>query len=218
MAREYQPVPETAQLVIELQVDAQKVFQTFYFQKAGGWDQGDLESLTAAAAVWWSTSAADFFTTAVQQTRITATDLSSLNSLRYVDATSPPATGTIVGDYVPLNACLSIHLDIGNRGRGRNGRTFWPAIPEAQVTANTHDSITAGQIVTSLQTLKADVASATGGVMVIPHRKVGDTWLPIAVPQPVISISYRDLSIDSQKNRLPGHKRHKRKPVPAPAP
>lgn len=206
-----QPVPGTVQVQMQESVDGQAIFQTFYFASVSPWEMGDLQSLADAAASVWDTDFAPLFPAGLTLNRVVVTDLSSLTGDRYVKALSPVSPGTGVGDYLPLNATLAIHLDIGNRGRGKNGRTFWPALLESSVTGDTASTAFGAAAVTAIEALQTACEAINGCHMAIVSRWLDGAKRPNGQEYPVVSVSVRDLSIDSQKDRLPYHKRKKAK-------
>jgi hypothetical protein len=69
----------------------------------------------------------------------------------------------------------------------------------------------ADEIVAALNTLRTDIGAVTGSDgLCIPHFVVDKIRPPTVGNSLVVSYSYSDLYIDSQRDRLPFHKKHKK--------
>lgn len=47
-----------------------------------------------------------------------------------------PANGGILGDSLPSNCCFLFHKNVAGGRKSRNGRMYWPGVPESSATLN----------------------------------------------------------------------------------
>jgi hypothetical protein len=98
------------------------------------------------------------------------------------------------------------------RGRGTAGRTFWVGLAEDDVQGNQILSVPLGNIISALQTLNTSVITlGTFDGLCIPHMGwPGHEHNPAACRLVASYLTTNDL-VDSQKDRLPFHKKRKKK-------
>jgi hypothetical protein len=172
-----------------------------------------LDALNAIIQTWladiWA-STASIRWSAVQ---IVLTDQNSLNGPRRSYPIEPTIDGTDGGVAMPANATLAVKADTGTRGRGKNGRLYWIGLTDTVVTGSSVNAAYANSLATGLDALNTAVAATapfTG--LVVPHLVVGGIRPPVATSSPIVGFAITDFTVDSQRDRLPGHKRHKRRP------
>lgn len=144
---------------------------------------------------------------------IICTDLTTINGPRSSFAVAVP--GELEADSLPANATLAIKADIGTRGRGKNGRVFHVGLCELQVTANTVGTVALSSIVGAYEALRTAIeADADYEGLAVPHFVVDGQRPPIAGKDRVRRYVAANNLIDSQKDRLPNHKKRKRTATP----
>jgi hypothetical protein len=104
---------------------------------------------------------------------------------------------------MPNNVSFAIKLSTGNSGRSGRGRSFWPVFTEAQVTGNKVNAATRAGILSAYSTLNDAVAFQGEFLLSVITRYTANTLRPVAVAQPVQSISTTDDIVDSMRRRLP---------------
>jgi hypothetical protein len=183
----------------------------YHVHKASAWSAPEINDLLTVFSDWESTTAKSKRSDQVQLVRLTGTDLTSLTSDRVDIALVAPIAGTNVSPVMPANVTFAVKANIGERGKGRNGRTFWIGLAENKCLNNSIDETAAGDIQTALNTLITDVLSGPPAANLgIIHTQAAGLPISPASFTPILTFTYTDLFLDSQKNRLPGHKRHKR--------
>lgn len=206
--------PNIVQVQMIYTSGGEKVENVFHVHKDSTWDLTDLGSLAAAFESWEATTGSQYRSEQVSLIRIVATDLSSLTSGRVDQQLAVTVDGQDVSPVLPNNATFAIKNNIGERGRGRNGRVFWIGLAENQVIGSTIDTTVADNIQSALNTLQTDIAAAVpGAALGVMHRPPGDPPSGVATFSATQNFTYTDLTLDSQRDRLPGHKRHKRQVV-----
>jgi len=177
------------------------------------WTETDLDNIKTILQTWEDATASTLRNDAVSLYEIVATDLTSLFGIRKSYEVSPPIPGTLANP-LPANVTVSVKASIGRRGRGTNGRTFWIGLAEGQTTGDSIATLAATGIVAALNSLK-DLVAAEAPIegLCIPHFVVGGSRPPSVQADIVSEYLLSDFYLDSQRDRLPGHKKHKRYPI-----
>lgn len=137
---------------------------------------------------------------------ITVTDASRENGYQKVVSLGSSAGG-YTGAALPGNACMVVTLHTAQAGRQGRGRVFCMDMAQNNINDNETwktDIITAMQ--SAWQNL-ADADSEATGYQFAVGSRVGLCSFPVTS---VVTHDY----VGNQKDRLPGHRRHKRTPAP----
>lgn len=208
-----QVAPKVARFELKYAIPDNGIENVFHARStAGTWDATTMDAVEAAFVAWFSTTAYQYLSNQLGLIEVIATDLTSLSGIRRVYPIEPALNGNISSGYLPANVTFAVKANIGTRGRGQNGRVYWATLCDDQVSFQTVNKTNADEIVAALNTLRTDIASVTGcDGLCIPHFVVGGVRPPSVGNSLVTSFSYSDLYIDSQRDRLPFHKKHKKK-------
>lgn len=211
-----QVVPGVVEIRMQYKSDGEKCENVYHVEHgAGEWSETDLEHLATLFLTWEDEVGKLHRSNEVVLYQVIATDLTSLSGFRLVIAPDIPPVGFLTGQVLPNNATLAVHADIGTRGRGKSGRIFFIGLNELDVDGNSVDAGLGGFIEDDLNTLRTRVQAAdVSWHMCVPHRVVGNVRPPSASFTDIRSWGLTDFSIDSQKLRLPFHKKHKRRVLP----
>ena len=174
------------------------------------WSESEMDAVEAAFVTWFTTYFSTVLSDQLSMFEIIGTDLTSLAGIRKAYGIDPALDGNLNAEYLPANVTFALKADIGKRGRGTSGRIFWPSIVDTQVVNNALDLTVAGSFITvmgHLITAMQGVAGMDG--LVVAHFVVGGARPPSVAGSPVIKYAYSDLWLDSQRDRLPEHKKHK---------
>jgi hypothetical protein len=106
-------------------------------------------------------------------------------------------------DTLPNNVTWAIKFNTANRGRSGRGRNYIIGLTKPKVAANLLNPITAGQFVDGYLDLLTDLA-ASDWEWVVYSRFEDKVERTTGLAQPVVSVSFADLILDSQRRRLPG--------------
>lgn len=207
------PVISSNTLQVQMQYDSggETVENVYHVHKASAWSGGDMQLIADAFENWETATASVIRSEDVDCIRITVTDLTSLTSGRIDEQLTTAIQGQLTSPVLPNNVTFALKGTISGRGRGRAGRTYWIGLAESQVFASNLDTAAATAIVTAMNTLINDVATAvTGALLSVMHLFVGGVYQTNAPTSPILAYVYTDLITDSQKDRLPKHKAHKR--------
>lgn len=210
----YQPARGVAEVRMRYLLDFENTENVYHVEHGSldPWPLADMEDLASTFEAWESTDGSTVRSVSAHLIEVVVTDLTSLTTQKVTRPTSPVITGAIGGDSLPNNATIAIKADINNRGRGKSGRVFWIGLAESQVTGNAINTAARDAIVLALNNLRADVLALDPAYhMVVVHRKENNIRPAEASWSAIASFSTTDSTIDSQKNRLPNHKRRRRR-------
>lgn len=178
----------------------------------------DLNLLGAEIATWLETEWAPLASSDWTATEVVLTSLDSITGPRISIPISPPIPGEVIVPAAPANVTIAIKEDIGIRGRGTAGRIFWVGFAQTQVDTNLVDSSVATAILVALNNLATTISGMIGFEgLCVPHKTVAGVHPNPASSTVVQRFLLTNLSTDSQKDRLPFHKKRKIK-VPTPTP
>lgn len=209
----FQPVPDTALVQLMMATGGITAQNTLYFRKVGGWDQATLELLAEQCVLQWDTFVAPVTTADWALVEAIATNQETTDGTKRIWKPAAPIQGDVVSSTAPANVSFAVKFGVPRRGRGISGRVFVTGLDEEQVGAGSIDSALADLIVNAWRDMCGAVETNAGCEHVVVHRVVNGVRLAEAVPEAVSSYSYTDLSLDTQKLRLPNHKKAKR-PTP----
>lgn len=207
------PVPHCVKVELRHLIDGQNVWNTFYAQCPSEPDATEIEEMLLAAQTYWHANWASEFGAGVTLQEIVGTSLTSLDGARVVLSVSPPDVGTNIADVLPLNATIAIKRSVGHRGKGRSGRVYWPQLREDQVSGDRVNGTELDGIVNKCEGMGAAIAGAGPDITLdcVAHQSGSHA----GTSEPIITYSASDDYIDSQRDRLPRHKRHKKPRTPS---
>jgi hypothetical protein len=183
----------------------------YHAHKDSAWTLTEVADLASLFRDWEEVTASPLRAGQVSLTRITATDLTGPTGQRADVVIDPPIAGGAAGPILPANVTWAVKANIGERGKGRNGRTYWIGLSEDMVILSQMDPTIGADIVAALNTLRTTLPASTLACdLGIIHQYVAKVHITPAPFSPIVVWSATDLLIDSQRDRLPGHKRHKR--------
>jgi hypothetical protein len=208
----YIPTPNVAQVVQYFSSGVSNAANVYHVLKeAGAWTIAELNAMLDVFEAWENLTAAPSRAIETACTGFKITDLTSLSGgsifrgVSIVGGDAHPAS--------PANTTFAIKLGTGKRGRGTNGRVFWYGLTEDSVDYYSMTSVAADSLLAIVTALIADVTAVTGFLLTVPHSVVAGVKINPRTNDPVLNASYTDLFLDSQKDRLPGHKRQRRHTV-----
>jgi hypothetical protein len=207
-----QVITDTVRIEINYAMQNNNAANVLHAHYTGTVGYAELDALELVIAGWltsdWAPLASDMW----EATSIDLIDMGSLTGVRKSYPLSPPTQGTNVSQALPANATLAIKADIGRRGRGVNGRTFWVGLAEDGVQGNEVLTTISDDIISAMQTLNTNViTTGTYDGLCIPNMGwPGHTHNPAACNL-VASYLVTNNLIDSQKDRLPFHKKKKKR-------
>lgn len=210
----HQDVTRTVAIEMRFFLGSQNAQNTLHALCATTPGLADLNDLGAVVDAWIETQWAPIASEDWQATEIVLTSLDSITGPRRSIPISPAVPGEVSFDAMPANATIAVKEDIGRRGRGTSGRIFWIGLAESQVNGNQVEAAAATAIVAALEQLRTDVEGLTNFEgLCVPHLVVAGVPQDPATSSLVQQFVLTNLYMDSQKDRLPFHKKRKLPPV-----
>jgi hypothetical protein len=173
-----------------------------------------LDDIAAIIIAWFTTDWAPSASIGWLANEVVMTGLNSLADPRKSYPIEPPIGGSDASAELPANVTVAIKEDVGHRGRGLAGRVFWVGLASGSTVGDLLTNAAGVALIMAMDNLKANIALVPGveGICV-PHLVVGGVRPPTATSDLVTTFLLTDNTLDSQRDRLPGHKKHKRPPV-----
>lgn len=182
-------------------LDGERAENTFNYKVTGTIDVAKLNAMATTYATWAAANVAQFTDTALLLL-VYMRDLTTQFGLTLDFTPTSTIQGTNASGLLPNNVTFALKRETGLAGRKNRGRIYWLGVNSNQRGApQTLLSATANAWVGLLNNLMNSQASSNSAQEVIYHRALG-------TGTPVIGYTYTDLTLDSQRRRLPGHNRH----------
>lgn len=203
--RPFIPAPLTAQVEMRYLQGGEPVENVYHVKGTSEWTATTLGALATAFENWEVAHA--------QSRRHSTTTLLSVKAIALVAAdgafiiSSVDIVGTATGIELPNNATIALKAETGLRGRSRRGRTYWIGL-----STDMTDSLNRNQLVDAWRIALLDAmnqltitAFPNGGQLVVASFAANNAWRSTALLTPITGYTLTDVTIDSQRRRLPHH-------------
>lgn len=198
------PVSDTIEVDMRMRLDGQRIENTLYFFKIGGWASADVPVVYNAMLLWWNAELAVPLSNQLTLAEIGIVDLSSDSGFSYdIPTPVPNPAGDSAEPPLPNNVALCVSFRTAGRGRSRRGRNYVPGLVRTSVNNNTVDNTTAGTISDAYNELLT-VAPTFDGVWVVVSRYEDGAPRVAGITTPITAATIVDHTVDSQRRRLPG--------------
>jgi len=198
------PVSDVVMAEMRMLLYGQKIENTLYFTKAGGFDLSEAAALNNILLLWWTEEYADGVSEDLSLREIVITDLSTETSFSLVSpAPTPNPTGAQSGGALPGGSALCVSFRTTSRGRSFRGRNFVSGIPRSGSTGNQVNS----DIITLIEVAYQDLISLVADMdatWVVVSRFTDGAPRVAGINTRVNSVTVVDTNIDSQRRRLTG--------------
>lgn len=205
----FQPAPNVVEIVLNFQGENQDMVNVFHAHYAVRPTFADLQTLGDEIIDWQATYLAPRRSNQVYFNSVRLTDLTDQNTAPVIRQPANAVPGGFAGDWLPFNSTWCVKWLSAGRGRGKQGRTFHVGLAEGQVNGNYVRNDEAAAILNAYNQLRLMVTDGADRQLVILHRTSGGSTLPEATFTPVVGVGASDNTIDSQRTRLPNHKRRR---------
>jgi len=204
------PVLNTALVEVRMTLDGQHVENTMFAEQSIPWTDSLLGILCGVVKDWWIASYAPIVSDLVELREIVATDQTTATSGQF-SLPSAGETGGFPGGSAPSNVSYAVSFRTALRGRSFRGRNYIVGIPLSQLSGVNNvlsvysDNAVAAYAAFGEALLVEDmhwvVVSRFSGVNPSTGKPIPRT---AGVTTPVITVIATDLTLDSQRRRLPG--------------
>lgn len=212
----HQNVTDTVQVDINYAMQGNNASNVIHITYTPAVSLTDFDAMSSAIAGWLTSHWKPLAAAEWSVTSLVFTDLNSASGPRKAYPLDPPIVGSAAFDPLPANATLAIKFDIGQRGRGTAGRIFWVGLNEDQVDGNTVSGAAMVAILGALDALQTAITTVGSPWvdLAVPHRTVNKVHPNPAVSSGVVGFLATNNLIDTQKDRLPFHKKRRKPRTP----
>jgi hypothetical protein len=204
------PVPDTVMVEAVFELHGQVVENTYYFVSAVPWTEVNITSLLDELRIVITSTLLPLLSSAITLVRMVGTLLDAADALKIVMAVPAGAAGGQASAGLPNNSAYVVTFNTTGRGRSGRGRNYISGLCTVQETdANTVTSAFRTGLLAFYSELKA-AASEIAATMVVVSRFSGvdadGKPIPrtVGVTKAITSFTTADLTLDSQRRRLPG--------------
>lgn len=197
----YQPVENTVMVELRATLNGEPIENTLYFFSEDGVTLTNMGVLAAYVDDWWFAEMKSLISPAYVYRETYITDLTTETGPTLTSTANAALTGSNVnGSALPGNVAFALSFRTPNRGRSGRGRNYIGGLTEGDVTANS--------LATSRADSFRDAYSAFLSEALFPYR-----WVVVSryhdgvlrsegLVQPVSTVLYTDLKIDTMRGRL----------------
>ena len=199
------PIPNTAMVELRMTQGEQLIENTFHVEKEGVLTVSDLENIGDAFVAWFDAHR-NLVIGTVTLREVAIRDLTTASSIGIIYGSGLPLAGLLAGSAMPNSTTIAVKWGTGLSGRSFRGRTYHIGLAESQVSNNSIENATVVGLLASYNNLLSLVSSA-GYTMVVASRVSNGSPRTTGVTTPILSASFADITVDSQRRRLPGRGR-----------
>lgn len=199
------PADNVAQVAARYTVSGQQVENTLYFEHTSEPDEAALLVIATFVGSW-----RDTFLKAIQGAHCSfreayAVSLQTAFSPTATYTPASPIAGTYSGTPLPNNTTLAVSFRTNGRGRSARGRNYAVGLTETALSSTLGQAVQAtyaADIIEAYEYLLTDTPADWSWVIV--SRYVNGSPRANGLVIPVTNVILTDLTVDSQRRRLPG--------------
>lgn len=196
-------VPDTAKVAIEFLQGAQRIINTLYFHKTGGWDATALDVLAEDVAGWVTGSLLPLLISAFEFWSVTATDQGVEDGEQGIYTPAAPVDGGVTSSVNPNHTAVAVTFRTIRTGRSYRGRNYVAGLPGSALLDEVHVSSAFASNIAAAYAELDTVETASDCTHVVASRQHNLVARVTGVVEPVIAYSC-DTSVDSMRRRLAG--------------
>lgn len=199
------PALNVAMCSLRYTVSGQQAENTLYFEFASDPDEAALQDISGYLVTWRDTYLKEIQGLHCLFREVYAVSMTTGFSPTFTNVVSPEVAGTYTGTPLPNNVTLAISFRTSGRGKSSRGRNYALGLTESSLSSTLGQSVQttyAADLVAAYNALF--VGLPTDWTWVIISRSVNGAPRANALITPVQSVILTDLTIDSQRRRLPG--------------
>lgn len=199
------PVPNTVQVEVVYELDSQVVENVLYFEMTSAPTLTEVNALLDEIRAAIVDQLLPLLHNSIQLVRLVGTLLTEIDSFGSILTVVPAVPGgNSTSTSLPNNATFAVQFATALRGRSFRGRNYVPGIPAtARGTPNLLTSAFRDDILDAYQTI-CQAPASDGWTHVVVSRSSGGVDRAEGVTTPVTAYTAADLTLDSQRRRLPG--------------
>lgn len=199
--------PQVVKVTIEAELDGQQILNSLWWAKSDSspsWTQPEVAQIVNVVGQWTLAELATCQVSSLAYRRVRGQHW--VGDGGFYAEESLVGSGTNTDEPLPNNVAVCVSASTGKAGRGFHGRFYVAGVPGTSVDGNS-----------VLVSYRTDLEVAFGslitgepfsGFLNVVYSQVLDGAPRLAgVATPVLQWSLRDLTVDSQRRRLPGRGR-----------
>lgn len=197
------PAENCVSVELRYSLFGENVENTLFFYNPDGVNLTNMATLAGEIDDWWDTQLRPLQSTAVTYRETYVTDLTSVTSPTYsstVNAGLAGAKAASAGQPGSVTFCITFAT--AARGRSGRGRNYAVGLVEGDITGNLLVNTQADALVAAYEQLLTLFSFPYDWVVLSSYT--GGAPRTERLVQPVQSVRYADLAIDSQRRRLAG--------------
>lgn len=204
------PVANVALAELRMTLESQDVENTLWFRFGSTPTAAMLTDLNNELLAWWIDAYAPLVSTAVSLREIVCTDQTSATGPQVSLPAPPGSDGTDSAPPLPNNVTLAVSFRTALRGRSFRGRNYIVGITEDSNTGSEVTGAYASAVSAAYEQLLSGGGVLGDEIWVVASRFSGVDVNGHPIPRvagistPITSVVVVDLTIDSQRRRLPG--------------
>lgn len=201
------PALGVAKVELRSTLDDQQVENTLFFYLGANPVDSDFETLGDELVTWYSTSVVPNLSTEFVFREAYVTDLTSQSSPTFTRTPVAPVPGQNGSPVLPSNVAFTVSFRTNGRGRSSRGRNYISGLTDVQVAGNELSALIANTFVSAYEELLPGGGALTNGVWGVLSTISNGAPRATGLFQNITTVLYTDLTIDSQRRRLPGRGR-----------
>lgn len=197
----FQPVPDCARFaMVHDDSTGHFAINVLYFKNTTQWALPELITACNTLKDAWIAQAMPLMASTARLLRIESRGERAQTDVSYQLSLTPPASGGVNSDPLPLQCAFCVTHLSGFTGRSSRGRTYFPFVAEVDQQGGLISGTRAAQYVGALEYIKSQM-DAIGWTHVIVSRYSGGVKRATAETLNVIGYRVRDTEIDTQRRR-----------------
>lgn len=197
------PVPQTARAVLRYTIFGQTVENVFHWTQATDYDATDCAVLAAAIVTAYDTEWKHLLSSDVVLNDVTVTGIDTVSGAQAVAPAGITGTHATAG-FETIGNTLCFKFGSAQAGRSYRGRMYWPQLISTMVANNEVNTTDAGILLAAVNDFFDAVNSDAGMQHCVVSYQNDCEWRTTGVATSVISYTYTDRRLDSQRRRLSG--------------
>lgn len=205
----FQPCPGIASAELLFIQSGEPIENVMHFSTVGDWTSVTLQSLGDTLLQWWTDELSPLVSVETQLAGIVCTNLGDIEGPQTLSAPDAPLFGLVNSGAAANNVTWAIKQGTAKLGRCFRGRTYHVGLTESVVDHSTVLLAHAALLITAYTAIPGAVVDVPAIPVVLSRRSEGSRREE-GLGEPLTYYNYTDLNTDSQRCRLPGHRRKRR--------
>jgi hypothetical protein len=207
-AMAFVPATDVVQANLRFTLLDQQIENTLYFGfDNGGVQPSDMQTLGTDLISWWGTNVGPHVLDDLVMREVYLTDLTTQTAPTVTVVPGNNTTGDGTADPLPNNVALCVSFRTEGRGRSARGRNYVSGFGENAVSGNAFTNTISNGVRDAYEELLDATTYTAAWTWVVLSRFEDGQPRSAGLVQPVTAVVLTDITVDSQRRRLPGRGR-----------